>query len=86
MTMRTNLLLPRELVEQVDRYAGRRGRSRFVAKVLERALRGERQREGLRSGAGMLSGKTGYEQWSTSDKVVEWVSAIRSGDRDPWTP
>lgn len=86
MTMRTNLLLPRELVEQVDRYAGRRGRSRFVAEVLQRALRRERLRDGVRSSAGMLGGKPGYEHWSTSDKVVEWVSEIRSADRDPWTP
>jgi predicted transcriptional regulator len=86
MSMRTNLLLPRELVMEVDRFAGRRGRSRFVAEVLEQALRRERQREVLRSGAGMLAGRPGYEHWSTPDQVVEWVSGIRSEDRDPWAP
>ena len=84
--MRTNLLLPRELVKEVDRFAGRRGRSRFVAEILEQALRRERQREVLRTAAGMLGARPGYEQWSTSDKVVEWVSGIRSEDRDPWAP
>ena len=86
MSMRTNLLLPRDLVERVDRVAGRRGRSRFVAEVLEQALRRDHQREALRSGAGMLRAKPGYEHWSTSDRVVEWVSSLRGADRDPWTP
>ena len=86
MSMRTNLLLPRELVKEVDRFAGRRGRSRFVAEVLEQAVRRERQREVLRSGAGMLSGRAGYEYWSTPDQVVEWVRGMRSEDRDPWAP
>ncbi len=84
MTMRTNLVLPRELVERVDRLAGRRGRSRYVAEILERALRREAQGEALRSAAGMLKGRPGYEHWSTPERVVAWVSGVRSGDRDPW--
>lgn len=86
MTMRTNLLLPRELVERVDQLAGPRGRSRFVAEVLDRAVRRELQREALRSTAGMLKGKPGYEHWSTPERVVEWVSDLRASDRDPWSP
>lgn len=86
MTMRTNLLLPRDLVKRVDRLAGRRGRSRFVAEVLEQAMRRELQREALRSTAGMLKNRPGYEHWSTPERVVEWVSDLRAGDRDPWSP
>jgi predicted transcriptional regulator len=83
MTVRTNLLLPRDLVERVDKLAGRRGRSRFVAEVLESALRREAQRAALRAGAGMLQGRVGYEHWSTPDRVLEWVDKVRAEDRDP---
>jgi len=82
--MRTNLVLPRELVAEVDRVAGPRGRSRFVAEVLERAVRRERQREALRAGVGMLADEPGMEHWSTPDRVVQWVTEQRSGGRDPW--
>lgn len=82
MTVRTNLLLPKGLVEQVDRYAGPRGRSRFVAEALEARLKRERLREAIESTAGVLSAED-YPHWSTSDKVVEWVRASRSEETDP---
>jgi metal-responsive CopG/Arc/MetJ family transcriptional regulator len=84
MNVRTNLFLPRELVAEVDRVAGPRGRSRFVAEVLEQAVRRERQREAMLAGVGMLADRPGYEHWSTSDRVVEWVYEQRAGGRDPW--
>ena len=84
MTVRTNLILPRELVAEVDRVAGPRGRSRFVAEVLEQAVRRARQREAMLAGAGMLVGRPGYEHWSTPDRVVAWVYEQRSVGRDPW--
>ena len=34
MNVRTNLLLPKDLVDEVDRFAGQRGRSRYVAEAL----------------------------------------------------
>ena len=84
MNVRTNLVLPRELVAEVDRVAGPRGRSRFVAEVLEQAVRRARQREAMLAGVGMLAGRHGYEHWSTPDRVVQWVYEQRSGGRDPW--
>lgn len=83
MTMRTNLVLPRELVERVDRIAGRRGRSRYVAEILAQAVRRERQGEVLRSAASMLRGRPGYEHWSTPDRILEWVASLRAAERDP---
>ena len=77
MNVRTNLLLPSELVEQVDHFAGPRGRSRYVAEALERSVRRDRLREAVTRTAGVL-GAADYPEWSTSDKVVEWVRARRS--------
>ena len=82
MTVRTNLLLPKELVEEVDRYAGPRGRSRFVAEALAERLRRERLREAVESTAGALRGAN-YPHWESSDAVVAWVRHLRSEETDP---
>jgi hypothetical protein len=77
MTMRTNLLLPKALVDEVDRYAGPRGRSRYVAEALEARLRRDRLRSAVSATAGRLRAED-YPYWNTPDKVVEWVRARRA--------
>jgi len=77
MNVRTNLLLPEALVREVDKYAGPRGRSRFVAEALEAKLKRERLREAIRSTAGILNAAD-YPYWATSEDVVEWVRAGRA--------
>ena len=74
--MRTHVVLPDELVEGVDDLVGKRNRSRFIAEATEKELRRERLREAIRKGAGILSDED-YPEWSTSDKVVEWVRKLR---------
>ena len=82
MLVRTNLLLPKELVAEVDRFAGPRGRSRFVTEALSERLRRERMREAFEAAAGSLD-PADYPHWSSSEKVVEWVRQLRAGERDP---
>ena len=82
MTVRTNLLLPKALVDEVDRYAGPRGRSRCVAEALEARLRRDRLRDAVRSTAGRLRADD-YPYWGSPDKVVEWVRARRAERTDP---
>ncbi|HEX6128736.1 MAG TPA: CopG family transcriptional regulator [Candidatus Limnocylindria bacterium] len=77
MTVRTNLLLSKALVDEVDRYAGPRGRSRYVAEALEARLRRDRLRDAVRSTAGRLRADD-YPYWGSPDKVVEWVRARRA--------
>lgn len=76
MAVRTNLLLPEKLLEEVDRFAGPRGRSRFVAEALEAKLKRERLRVAIRETAGILKAED-YPYWATSEDVVEWVRALR---------
>jgi hypothetical protein len=82
MTVRTNLLLPRELVEEVDRYAGPRGRSRYVAEALVDRLRRDRLKEVVEATAGSLD-PDAYPHWRTADDVVEWVRRLRAEVTDP---
>lgn len=84
MNVRTNLLLPKELVDEVDHFAGERGRSRYVAEALRARLRRDRFGEAVARTAGVLRAED-YPEWSTSEKVVDWVRARRSEvtDRGP---
>lgn len=81
MNVRTNLLLPKELVDEVDHFAGPRGRSRYVAEALAEKLRRDRLREAVTATAGSLRA-TDYPQWRTSEDVVAWVRRLRMEETD----
>jgi metal-responsive CopG/Arc/MetJ family transcriptional regulator len=82
MNVRTNLLLPKDLVDEVDHFAGERGRSRYVAEALRARLKRDRFHEAIAQTAGVLRAED-YPEWSTSEKVAEWVRARRSETTDP---
>ena len=77
MNVRTNLLLPEELLKQVDHFAGPRGRSRYVAESLRARLKRDRLKEAIEQTAGVLRPED-YPEWATSEQVVEWVRARRA--------
>jgi metal-responsive CopG/Arc/MetJ family transcriptional regulator len=82
MNVRTNLLLPEELVKDLDEVAGPRGRSRYVAEAVEWALRRDRQKQAFEATFGALSTED-YPHWSTPEKVVAWVRDRRTEQTDP---
>ncbi len=51
-TIRAHILLPEELVGQIDRLVGRRGRSRFLVLAATNELRRQRQLAALQKAAG----------------------------------
>ena len=75
-TMRTHVVIPRRLVEEVDRLVGQRKRSDFVAAALEEKLMRERQAVALREAAGSLS-LDDHPEWSTPENVSDWVRGLR---------
>ena len=81
MNVRTNLLLPQELVSEVDHFAGARGRSRYVAEALEMRLKRDRLREAIEASAGIWKD---HPLFPTDESVVEWVRAGRRETHDPW--
>jgi predicted transcriptional regulator len=80
MNVRTNLLLPEDLVREVDRFAGPRNRSRYVAEALEARLRHDRLREAVVATAGTWRDR---DRWGTSEKVVDWLRELRAETTDP---
>lgn len=74
--MRMHIELDDELVRELDVVAGKRGRSAFVRRALERALEQERRALALRSAAGSIA-DSGHD-WDTDPGA--WVRDQRRGD------
>jgi hypothetical protein len=82
MAVRTNLMLPPELVAEVDRIAGPRNRSRYVAEAVQARVRRDHLKEVWDRSFGILKTED-HPEWATSDMVVEWVRALRAEETDP---
>ena len=75
MAVRTNLLMPEDLVEALDRVAGPRGRSRYVAEAVRERLRRDERLAAARAAAGSWRD---HPLFPTSDAVLDWVRAGRA--------
>jgi hypothetical protein len=82
MSRRTNLVLPEALVAEVDRIAGPRRRSHYVAEAVEARLRRDRLRAVVKRTAGAWKAED-YPEFATPETVVAWVRARRSETTDP---
>ncbi len=75
MNQRTHVVMPRELVAQIDALVGKRSRSRFLVDAASQELRRLRQLKALKQAAGA---------WKTKDHpelkagAASWVRELRS--------
>ncbi len=76
---RTNVTLPATLLAQVDRLAGARGRSRYVAEAVAQRVRRDALGAAIRETAGAMVGRPG---WMSPDEVVNWVDDLRSEETE----
>jgi metal-responsive CopG/Arc/MetJ family transcriptional regulator len=74
--MRLHISLDDDLVEELDRRIGRRGRSTFIANTVRQALDESRRREDIEAGLGVLAG----EQHEWDPDPAAWVHAQRFAD------
>ena len=81
MAMRAHIVLPEELIERVDKIAGRRKRSRFVEEAIEEKLSRKALRVALTKTAGILKPGDNPE-WSTPEKTSAWARKIRQQDNE----
>ena len=75
--MRIHIALDDELVAELDRRAGARRRSAFVAELIKRGLEDERRWDDIESALGSVP-DTGHE-WD--DDPAMWVRRQRQGDQ-----
>ncbi|MBI2939721.1 MAG: hypothetical protein HYY04_04720 [Chloroflexi bacterium] len=79
MTARAHIVLPEELLSQVDRVAGKRKRSHFVEEAIREKLAREALSAALRKTAGILD-PADYPEWETPEGISAWVRASRQLD------
>lgn len=76
---RTNVTLPASLLTEVDRFAGPRGRSRYVAEAVAQRVRRDALGAAIRETAGAMIGKPGR---MSPDQVTRWIDDLRSEETD----
>ncbi len=67
---RTNVTIPEELLREMDKFAGPRGRSAFVAEAIEMRVKRERLRRAL---DGLKGVYVGTPFWMPPDAAYRWV-------------
>lgn len=77
--MRTHIVVPEDLIQQVDRIAGKRKRSRFVEEAIREKLLRQSLSGALVQSAGILS-PTDYPEWDSPEKISAWVKTGREED------
>jgi metal-responsive CopG/Arc/MetJ family transcriptional regulator len=76
---RTNLTLPADLMSEVDRLAGPRGRSRYVAEAVAQRVKRDRLGNAIRESAGSGTDTT---KRISRDEVSAWIDELRSEETD----
>jgi len=79
--MRTHIILPDKLIEEVDSVAGKRKRSYFVEEAIREKLRKGALLKALKETAGIMS-PGDYPEWDTSEKTAKWVRESRRRDME----
>ncbi|HYN63767.1 MAG TPA: hypothetical protein VES36_04105 [Candidatus Limnocylindrales bacterium] len=72
---RTNLTLPEQLLREVDKIAGPRGRSRYVAEAVAQRVKRDRLGRAIGTAAGVM---VGSQHQMSRDEVTAWVDELRS--------
>ena len=80
-TTRTHVILPADLITQVDARVGSRKRSQFIAEAVTEKLNRERRLEALEQVAGSLK-DVDTPGWNTPEETDAWVQALRAGDEE----
>jgi hypothetical protein len=73
--VRTNLTLPVDLLEQIDKVAGPRGRSSYIASVVAKQVRRDLQRKVFEETFGVMIGKPG---WMNPDEALAFAKELRA--------
>ena len=76
---RAHIILPEDLLAEVDRVAGKRKRSHFVESAIREKLSREALSAALRESAGAIDLES-YPEWKTPERVSAWVRSLRRED------
>ena len=77
VTRRAHVILPVDVMAEIDKLVGKRGRSAFLTELAQREIKIRRQREALRETAGAWKAEDHPE---LAQGAAAWVRQIRSLD------
>jgi metal-responsive CopG/Arc/MetJ family transcriptional regulator len=80
--IRTHVLLPKDVVEEIDRSVGERRRSGFLAEAAREKLERQRRVQTLERFAGWLK-DVDIPGWETPEATAEWVHRQRRIGEEP---
>jgi hypothetical protein len=79
--IRTHVILPRQLVREIDEVVGRRGRSKFLAEAVAGHL-ARLKRARLAEEFGGSLADVCVPGWENRESTEAWVRGLRASDRD----
>jgi predicted transcriptional regulator len=79
--MRTHVVLPEDLVKDIDEMVGPRKRSKFVEEAVREEVRKRKLLAALEAGTEVLSPEE-HPEWATTEDVVNWVRNLRQQDNE----
>ncbi len=80
--IRTHVMLPKEMVEALDRLVGPRKRSETVAGLVDEWLRREHAKEVFTRLSGFVKAED-HPEWATREDIYNWVREQRRAP-NPW--
>lgn len=75
-TVRTHVIMPEDVVRQLDKMVGMRERSKFIVDAVIERINRIKLRESASKLAGSLSDKN-IEGWDTEENTSSWVQSLR---------
>ncbi len=78
---RTHVLLPDDVVEEIDRLVGKRRRSQFLAEAAREKLEKIELLRALDETAGIFENEM-ISGWETAESTSKWLAESRSLDQD----
>jgi hypothetical protein len=79
---RTHVILPDDLLEEIDKLVGERKRSEFLSEAASKELKRRRLIEAARLAEGSLRDAETPSEWETSEGAAAWVRTLRHGSND----
>ena len=77
--MGTRVVLPDDLIQEIDRVAGAQKRGAFIEEAVRERLRREAVSAALEATAGSLRAED-YPEWDSPEAVSRWVRNLRRQD------
>lgn len=81
MATRAHVVLPEDVIVELDELVGPRGRSQYITEAVREKLLRERQRRALLETAGILADED-IPEWATPELTSDWINRGRRDDRN----